>query len=262
MEINILTYNVNGKNLNNTVCEIVAEHNIDLIFLIEPDSKPENLLLRLNKLSPDFYFNSDSCRHVNVFSKFTAPQFVNVESFDRTTCWELNTPLDSFAFIATHYFDKFYNDPKAQKTKLRHLLNEINLIEKQLKTEKVILTGDLNMDPYDEICYLSTGLNSIMCRHTVLKLRINEGQKMFYNPSWSLLGDRINTPGTYFRKAEGSQFWSVLDQVMMRPDVIKNYDLNSLKIINKTTENSLLTKNNRPSGKFSDHLPITFKINI
>ena len=101
-----------------------------------------------------------------------------------------------------------------------------------------------------------------MCRHTVLKLRMNEGKKLFYNPCWSILGDRKHTPGTYFRKAEGSQFWSVLDQVMMRPEAIQHYDVNSLKIVNETSSNSLLTNNKRPSGKFSDHLPITFKFTI
>lgn len=262
MEINVLTYNVNGRNPVSTICDMVSENNIDILFLTEPDNNPSKLLLGLNSNEVMFYYNADSCAHVDTFSKFDSPQFRFVKNFERTTGWLLQTPLNKIAFIATHYFDKFYNDINDQSVKIRSLEEEIAKIEADVKTDKVILTGDLNLNPYDLPCFMSNGLNAIMCRKTVERVKIKNGKKMFYNPSWNLLGDRFHTPGTYYRTSPGSQYWSVLDQVMMRAEVIEHYDVNSLKVVNNTNRESLVTKNGIPKKIYSDHLPITFKINI
>lgn len=262
MEINVLTYNVKGGNPSSTICDMVKEHNIDIIFLTEPNNNPNDLLLRLNKNKAIFNYNADNCTHVDTFSKFDVPQLTLIKDFERTTSWLLKTRFNQIAFIATHYFDKFYNDAKDQYVKIRYLEDEISQIEASVKTDKVILTGDLNLDPYDLPCMMSNGLNSIMCRKTVSRVKIKNGKKMFYNPSWNLLGDRFHTPGTYYRQSEGSQYWSVLDQVMMRPEAIEHYDINSLKVVNKTKNESLITVNGIPKTQYSDHLPITFKINI
>ena len=112
-------------------------------------------------------------------------------------------------------------------------------------------------------CMMSNGLNAIMCRKTVCRIRKKNDKKLFYNPSWNLLGDRFHTPGTYYRQSEGSQYWSVLDQVMMRPDMVAHYDVDSLKVLNKTKNDSLISTNGIPNKtKYSDHLPIIFKLNI
>lgn len=262
MEINVLTYNVKGRSPSSTICDIVKEHNIDILFITEPDNNPSNLLLQLNKIGTTFNYNADNCMHVDVFSKFDSPQFTLIKEFKRTTGWLLQTPLNQVAFIATHYFDKFYNDSKDQYVKIRYLEEEISQIEESIETEKVILTGDLNLDPYDLPCFMSNGLNAIMCRKTVCRVKVKNGKKMFYNPSWNLLGDRFHTPGTYYRSGEGSQYWSVLDQVMMRADAVEHYDVNSLKVVNNTKNESLISVNGIPKEQYSDHLPITFKINI
>jgi|GEM_PF-5302964 len=49
----------------------------------------------------------------------------------------------------------------------------------------------------------------------------------------------------------------------MRPNLINNFDITELKILDTINEKSLLTKNNLPNGKMiSDHLPIKFKFEL
>lgn len=262
MELNILTYNVKGQNIANIIGEIVTDYNIDILLINEPDIEPINLLLRLNSDSSKFNYNSDDCKHVNVFSRFDKPQFQLIKAYDRTTAWHFKTPISEFVIIGTHYFDKFSNDEYDQYAKINRLVKEIEEIEKLVDTPNVILTGDLNLNPYEKPVFMSNGLNAIMCEKVVRRTRSREGRKMFYNPSWNLLGDRNHSPGTYYRTSAGTRYWHVLDQVLFRPDAISLFDKKSLKVLNKTSKTDLVTPNGIPKKTFSDHLPIIFKINL
>jgi len=262
MELNILTYNTKGRNLSDIICEIVSDYNIDIIVVNEPEADPINLLLKLNFKKSVFNYNADGCKHVNIYSKFNKPQFVCVKEFQRTTGWLFKTPLTEFVLIGTHYYDKFYNDEKVQFVKINRLVSEIEEIENLVKTDKVILTGDLNLNPYDEPAYMSNGLNALSCAEVVTRNKSREGRKTFYNPSWNLLGDKESSPGTYYLASLAKLYWNVIDQVLVRPNAIPIFRKDSLKIINKTSKRSLIKPSGIIDGQYSDHLPITFKLEL
>ncbi|MEO1031548.1 MAG: hypothetical protein AAFX55_09090 [Bacteroidota bacterium] len=250
--------------MDEIIAKAVKEKDIDILVIVEPHEFPTNLLLTLNSEGNDFYYNADSCSHVQIFSKFIDPQFSLIQEFDRTVGWKYRSPYgDSLNIIVTHFHDKFHNDEEDQDVKLDELIKEIQIIEDSSDIDKTLLIGDLNIDPYNRLCYGPKGLNSIMCRKTVKRLGERKGRKLFYNASWNLLGDKDHTPGTYYRTSAGTKYWSVLDQIMMRSGLIDQFDPSSIRVLNYIFEEALVSINDIPrSEKYSDHLPIYFEIKI
>jgi len=248
--------------LSSVICEIVEDNNIDILIISEPEEDPMNLLLGLNKKTTRFNYNADACKYINIYSIFNNPQFTRVKEFKRTTGWLFKTPLTEFVLIGTHYYDKYHNDAKEQFTKINRLIKEIEEIERLVNTDKIILSGDLNLNPYDEPAYMSNGLNALSCSMVVQRNKTREGRRTFYNPSWNLLGDNTDSPGTYHLSSITKPHWSVLDQVLIRPNAIELFEKRSLRIINKTSKRSLIRKSGIIDDSYSDHLPITFKLQL
>jgi hypothetical protein len=121
------------------------------------------------------------------------------------------------------------------------------------------------MNPFDDGMVSAAAMNSVPC----LDLAKNETRtvqgkkyKFFYNPTWNLLGDFGGIPGTYFHKSPNyrSDYWNMLDQILLRPGIADKFDRKSLRIITETESISLLSPKRRPS--ISDHLPIYFSLNL
>lgn len=263
--MNILLWNINiNESMDDLIATAVKENDVDMLVIIEPHEYPTNLLLELNSAENNFYYNVDSCSHIQIFSKFNDPQLSLIKEFDRTVGWKYTSAFgDSVNIIVTHFHDKFHNDEEDQDVRLDELIDEIDKIETVSDTEKTLLIGDLNIDPYSRLCYGPKGLNSIMCRTTVKRLGERKGRKLFYNASWNLLGDRNHTPGTYYRTSAGTKYWSVLDQVMMRAELIDQFEPSSIHVVNQVLAESLVTANDIPRKEnYSDHLPIYFEIKI
>ena len=132
-----------------------------------------------------------------------------------------------------------------------------------------IVVGDFNMNPFDDGLASFYGFHSVMDKVVARKeSRIVHGEErsFFYNPMWSLMGDGSQGPsGTYYYNSGGSKnfYWNMLDQVILRPDLIPFFPDNELRIISETYSCSLLRDSGVPDARMaSDHLPLLFKIDI
>ncbi len=76
---------------------------------------------------------------------------------------------------------------------------EIELAEEESGHKNTVIFGDFNMNPFDKGMISAAALNSLpSLRIAKNESRIIQGPKhsFFYNPSWNLLGDLDDTPGT------------------------------------------------------------------
>jgi hypothetical protein len=95
--------------------------------------------------------------------------------------------------------------------------------EQRAGHQRTVIVGDLNMDPFEPGLVGAGGLHAMSTRHVAARgSRTVDGRDypMFYNPMWSLLGDRADgPPGTYYYAAGGHvrYFWHMFDQVLVRP---------------------------------------------
>lgn len=147
--------------------------------------------------------------------------------------------------------------------------NYIRRTEEVLRHKRTVVVGDLNMNPFEDGVIGTEGFHATMCRRIASKRgrRVHgEHYDYFYNPMWSLLGDYPDgPPGTHFhRHGEHVElFWNMYDQVLIRPDLLPNFNNNTLRIATTDGVESLVSSNGVPlREKLSDHLPIMFSLAV
>ena len=85
-------------------------------------------------------------------------------------------------------------------------------------------------------------------------------QHLSYQPVSLFMHNIWDVPAPMRVIAVGNSFWNIYDQVMIRPSMRKWFVDNSLKIVVKIQEHSLVDKFRHPRKDISDHLPIVFEI--
>ncbi|WIV92104.1 hypothetical protein QNH49_22580 [Bacillus bombysepticus] len=145
---------------------------------------------------------------------------------------------------------------------------DIEVFEEKLKTDKTIVVGDFNLNPFSELMVSVHGFNAIMCKNTAMKVErtvYSVKYNYFYNPTWALHGNFNNEVlGTFFYHCKPSSYvWNMFDQVLIRPQLIKHFNFEELEVIHRIGDNSILTNSGRPNTKlYSDHLPLKFELRL
>ena len=142
----------------------------------------------------------------------------------------------------------------------------IETIETAAANRRSLLVGDFNMNPFED--GMVGGLNGVMTRAVALKQGrkiAGEWRRFYFNPMWGLLGDRPESPpGTYYFDTSKpvNHYWNILDQLLVRPELIDSLAPDSVRILSAMDQTSLL-KNGRPDTNIgSDHLPIVFELDL
>lgn len=97
---------------------------------------------------------------------------------------------------------------------------------------------------------------------------LGQEYRFFYNPMWCFLGDhqqRELPTGTYYYGGSGAHelFWHMLDQVMVRPELMNSFPPGGIKIVTKIRNQDLLTASGIPDDNAaSDHLPVVFRLDL
>lgn len=170
--------------------------------------------------------------------------------------------------MVVHLPSLLYVSKQSQPAEFFELSRTIREIEHDVGHTRTILLGDLNANPFDIALVSSAGLNATMSKEIAIRrTRIIQSRKypFFYNPMWSLLGD--NTPGPpgtfFFRQAEDvCYYWHMIDQVLLRPELMQKLAENTPNIITNAGDLDLLSKGRPNRYNYSDHLPILFRLNV
>lgn len=111
--------------------------------------------------------------------------------------------------------------------------------------------------------------HAVMSRHTARRRSRRSGGRercFFYNPMWNHFGDRPpSPPGSYYRRGSGQTeyFWHLFDQVLLRPDLLDYFTDDSLEILTRIGQQSLVDRHGIPDPeRVSDHLPLFLELSI
>lgn len=267
-----LFWNLNRKPLQHMVSNLARRHAVDVLMLAECEIEVDVLLTLLNQSSDSSYHYTDcrTCRRVKVFTRFPGEFLSAVCDTDRLTVRHLRLPgLRNILVAVTHFPDKGNFTDEEQSHLCTVLARQINDAEQKVGHSNTVLTGDFNMNPFDPGVVSALGLHGVMSRR-IAEERSRRVQKAsyayFYNPMWSLLGDRTSSPpGTYYYRGSTPvvYFWNMFDQVLLRPDLLPFFATDELKILDSDGATSLLSKRGYPDHRnASDHLPIFFRLAI
>ncbi len=261
----ILFWNVNKKDLTDLVCKIAASTEADVVVLNENSIPIENTLQQLqSQVSESFYypeaFSAISEVRFHCFCKRPELDLSEAHAVLRTSVRKLNVGRHRLLLALVHGVDSRNYDPYSQQSHAQSLASAMRFVKDQRSTNKLILLGDFNMNPYDRGMNLAAGLNAMMTKVCVKRgeRKLNgERYDFYYNPMWSLFGDNTDGPaGTvYDTSSQGPYGWSMFDQVIMNYSVVELF--HGVKIVTEAGTKSLMNSQGRPDTKnASDHFPI------
>jgi hypothetical protein len=173
-----------------------------------------------------------------------------------------------------HGYDIRNNDVEKRALLMQQVASDVAWAEDRLGHQRTVVFGDMNAHPFERPIGSVGGLHAVASR-SVAKRRsrdlLRTSSRYFYNPMWNLLGDyRVDEAeevpsGTYYYvpRQPHEFYWSMLDQVVLRPDVIGMFDHRTLAILDEIEGTSLLSNTGIPRrGLVSDHLPVIFELDL
>jgi exonuclease III len=263
--LRIVFWNVHRKDLTDFVCAIAQSTMADIIVLNENTVNSRKTLGALKEqVSRDFYIpavlSSSSEERFHCFCKTSSLDMSEVHSGFRTSVRRLRVGSRRILLGLVHGVDMRNYGPEERQSFAQSLAGEMRLVKDQQKTNNLVMLGDFNMNPYDKGMTLAAGLNSMMTKSCVepgVRKHINKEYDFYYNPMWSLFGDKnAGPPGTvYDTSSQGPYGWSMLDQVLINHSIVPLF--HDVQILDKAGEVSLTDGRGRPdSKKASDHFPI------
>lgn len=269
-EIRFLFWNLNRNRPFEEIVNIVEHHQVDVLILAEVDFNLALLVVELAQKDQDFFHNPISqCAKIKILTRFKDSFLQPVSESRRYSINILELPLfEKILLASVHVPDKSHSTSDDQEEFCRDFSEEVRRVEAERRIAKTVLVGDFNMNPFEVAMIKSTGLHAVSSSKIAEKLTrtVQEKEyKFFYNPMWSWLGDIKNeVVGSYYYNTSNhtNYFWNTFDQVLIRPELIPNFDKESLQILSSDGVKSLLTPSKRPDKSYSDHLPLLFTIKL
>ncbi len=269
-KVTVLFWNLNKKDLKEPIARLAALHDVDVLLLAECTMIVSEVLLALNASRNDYFFSPGIlCEKIQVFTRFPGEFAGPVHEDSRLTIRRLTLPLmEDILLSALHFPSKVNFTETDQMLQCQTFIDSINVAEKTVGHQRTILIGDFNMNPFESGMVAAQGFHGVMDRSVAKKgQRVvqEKAYSFFYNPMWSFLGDlsRGKVAGSHYYDASGKPInyhWNIFDQVLMRPDLIDQFDFDELDILIDDGEVRFVEKNGKLNKAFSDHLPLKFSI--
>jgi endonuclease/exonuclease/phosphatase family metal-dependent hydrolase len=249
------------------LAELIVNTHENFVALAEYIGDGFGLLRLLWARGVDFYqVPSIGCERISIFTDLKPSAVNHRREADRYTIKEIHIAGRRPLLVGlVHLPSKLHTADDDQLYSAMFFKVEIEAAEAEAGHKNTIIFGDFNMNPFDKGMVSAAALNSLPSLMTAKReSRVFQGREcsFFYNPSWILLGDLDDTPGTYYHNAPShlSHYWNTLDQVIVRPAIADGFQKASLKILKSTGATSLVSRSGKPS--VSDHLPIFFCLDI
>lgn len=252
--------------------QVSFENDTDIIMVAEANNLDVHLL-KTKMLHRGRHFDKKEILPLNKGIILLARDTVQVSVYKEDAHFSAYKVYDkekNYLLIVTHFMSAMYKSELARAQKVNELSREISKLEeicgREHKKYHTIIVGDFNLQPFSDGIISVHDFNAIMDENRARKeFRLLDGveRKFYYNPMWQVLGKRGCVPGTYYNENDQddrSFYWYTFDQILLRPDVIDDFDWNEFAIVEKIGEKNLISENKIDKNRYSDHLPIKFAV--
>lgn len=255
------------QNLDSMIIDLLEENHIDILILAEYNKSIVELCKKINAKKKKY--KPLQCKEMGC-DKITGiytERFTQVPLFASSRYYisSFSTSYFNMIICMMHAPSNMRKSNDDRRAFFSMVYKEIERVETETKTNNTIIVGDLNSTPFDSSLIAADALHAIPYKEESAKVnRRIDGNifKMFYNPSWKLIAPDKPPYGSYFYNNSNyvNYYWYLFDQVIVRPKLIKAFNEDSLKIVSKIKDTSLLKNEYKPDDQISDHLPILFEI--
>ncbi len=260
--LSVIFWNVNKKDLTSAVCSLANSTMADIVVLNENKVLSGDTLRELKtNVSDDFYIpDAMSEKRFHCFCRNRELDMSEVHSGLRTSVRKCKIGPHNILLTLVHGVDIRNYDADARQSFAQTIASDMDLVKDKQSTNKLVLLGDFNMNPYESGMTLAAGLNAMMTRSCVApgcRKYIDKTYDFYYNPMWSLFGDNSEGPaGTvHDTSSQGPYGWSMLDQVVIHHSIVPIF--HDVQILTEAGAQSLMDKKGHPDTEnASDHFPI------
>ena len=249
--------------------QFADEWDLDALFLIECELSEREFTAAFEGTD---YVPFDSADRFTVYTRLNPEELTRLSPpvlSNRFDVWQLSLPLNKPIICGVvHGPDRRNNNHSGQTLFFQQVVETISYFERELDSDRSMIFGDFNANPFDPAVAGVAGLHAVMSRNIASKeqrVLFEKNYKYFYNPMWNLYGDEpvVAAPATYhFTSSDPEElYWHMLDQVVIRPSLINEFDSGKVTVVTEIGGTSLLRSSGVPNRtKYSDHLPVTFEI--
>jgi hypothetical protein len=268
-----LLWNTGRRNLDALVQNLVGEHNIDVVLLVEyfPSAIGSTLSTLLIN---DGLVRRNTSERFGVFGRtgYAMNSVALTALGDRVELWNWVPNSDkAVRFALVHGLDRRNNDDGTRRVFFRRVADAVRAQEANSHRRSMVL-GDFNAHPFESAVLSSDGLHAIGIRRAgIATQRLvrwgTEEEDFFYNPMWRKYGHiasgEAGMATHYWQNYQaGELFWHMLDQVVIRPEESDCFPEDQLNIISSVGTVTPLAPDGTPDASVgSDHLPIVFRWN-
>jgi hypothetical protein len=265
-----LVWNVRKKTLAGHVIQLVQKHDVDILLLVERPDQDGGLLQLLGALGS--FVQLPSHGRFALYTRLGPALFQRLAPpapDERADYWQFRlTGTVSVTLVAIHGPDR-YNTPDDSDRRFffARVHENIQSVEANVQHRRTVVFGDFNANPFEESIGGMQGLHAISVRDVGGRHYREIGSRrceFFYNPMWSCYGGNQHRPLAthYFTGSrEHEIYWHMIDQVVMRPDLLPFFPEKRLRILDRAGPVDLVTRSGHPDKtNASDHLPILFHL--
>lgn len=288
-KIAILFWNTQQKNITQSVVRLVQHYRVNIVFLAEsnPQQDVVGLLRSLNaapRLPEEGAFRAidwvnrptpnSAMANFCVFTNLQDSIWEQCTITNRYAIWRVVLPHQRILHLAAVHFPAIQQDQgDQQRESAIALRQDLEFHEEQIvkanEPRFSIIMGDMNANPFDAGIAGVYGLNATHIREVAQRqFRYTNGQRHLYlfNPMWRFLG--MKPWGTYYNDKLSKPIrydWSILDQVLVRPDLISCFDRSDatdlwIPITDGVMDFDLSRRTDRP--EIPDHRPVVFQFEL
>ena len=263
-----LLWNVNRKPLDGLVQNLVREHRIDVVLLVEYAFGTSRLPDLLEK---DGLYKCSSPDRFGVFARESHELArLQYRLGKRAGLWRWVPPSGNEGLVVLlHGFDRRNAADSTRRVFFRRVADAVRRCEASRGHRRSILAGDFNAYPFESAMTDSDGLHALGVLtadgRTARKVwGVERSADFFYNPMWRAYGHQQHPDAgaaTYHWMGANARElgWHMLDQVVLRPEESVRFPEEQLRIVTRVGGVSLLDSAGLPDRQTaSDHLPVVF----
>ncbi|HWE96491.1 MAG TPA: endonuclease/exonuclease/phosphatase family protein [Tepidisphaeraceae bacterium] len=266
--LTFLFWNIAGNHRADMLARLAHARDIDVLILAECRTPPGKLLTALSSAGGAFTHSFSQCEAIQVYTRFSGTFLTPVVESTRISIRRLRLPARIEILLAMmHLPSKRYRSETGQTLAATQYAELIGDAESIVGHTRTAVVGDLNMNPFEAGVSGAGGFHAVSSRQVAARQsRTVDGKtfRFFYNPMWGHFGDRAEgPPGTYYHAGSGPDaiFWHILDQVLVRPELLPAFRNSDLQILTGDGTESFINRNGIPDKAVaSDHLPLLFRL--
>lgn len=259
-------WNTNKKTgINQYLEKLLAVYAPDFLGLAEYNANGEALAKAMMAKGLEYAYIPGIGSRLDIFYKGKASKVVHCADSRYYTVKKIPYGRSWQFIVVVHLPSKLYSDNANGNAEiLREILADVAQSRAGGVTNKVVLVGDFNMNPFESPLVEATSLQAISSRAMVQRRqsRVFHGRnrEFYYNPMWNFLGDEKYPVGSYYYKSpdNAAMYWNTFDQFIVNGELAEDVMVERTKLIDHIDTLQLANENGEPV--VSDHFPLYFEI--